>query len=144
MRDTKNGLGTSPSRRACPFIAAGVAALAIVLGPTVGPAAAATPAHTDVMLVFDTSGSMGSVLEEAKKEIKEVIASVNGTLPDVHYGVAEVRDFPLSEEGAAESTEKPWKLDVPLTTNLGAVQAGIEPLVASGGGDNPESWYFSK
>jgi von Willebrand factor type A domain-containing protein len=118
-----------------------VTAIALAgLGPVVSGAGAATPAHTDVMLVFDTSGSMGAVLEEAKKEIKEVIASVNGSLPDVHYGVAEVRDFPPEEATAAESFEKPWKLDVPLTADQGAVQAGIEPLFAEGGGDGPESY----
>lgn len=140
MRGKRSGLGMSPSRRSCSFIAAAATALGIVLGPTVGPAAAVTPAHTDVMIVFDTSGSMESVLTEAKKEIKEVIANVNGSLPDVHYGVAEVRDFPPSESEAETSLEKPWKLDVPLTADGTAVQAGIEPLEASGGGDGPESY----
>ena len=37
-------------------------------------------------------------------------------------------------------TEKPWKLDVPLTSDLSAVQAGIEPLFAFNGGDCPESY----
>jgi len=118
-----------------------MAALAVVgFGPAAGTAAAATPAHTDVMLLFDTSGSMGSALTEAKQEVKEVMASVSGSLPDVHYGVAEVRDFPATESEAGTSSEKPWKLDVPLTSDGNAVQAGIEPLFASGGGDFPESY----
>ena len=127
-------------RRMCTLIAASAALFVVGIGPAAGDAAADTPAHTDVMLVFDTSGSMGAVLEEAKKEIKEVVASVSTTLPDVHYGVAEVRDFPESEEEAGSSFEKPWKLDVPLTADLGAVQSGIEPLSAEGGGDGPESY----
>ena len=127
-------------RRMCTLIAASAALLLVGIGPTAGDAAADAPAHTDVMLVFDTSASMESVLESAKAEIKEVIASVNGALPDVHYGVAEVRDFPPDEATAAEATEKPWKLDVPLTSDLGAVQAGIEPLFAFGGFDFPESY----
>jgi hypothetical protein len=140
MRTLGRMLGRRLPRRMCTLIAAGAALAVVGFGPTLGTASADTPAHTDVMLVFDTSGSMESVLTSAKQEIKEVIASVNATLPDVHYGVAEVRDFPSDEATAAESIEKPWKLDVPLTSDLGAVQAGIEPLFAFNGGDLPESY----
>jgi hypothetical protein len=104
MRTQGRTLGGRLPRRMCTLIAAGAALAAVGFGPTLGTATADTPAHTDVMLVFDTSGSMESVLTSAKQEVKEVIASVNATLPDVHYGVAEVRDFPGDEATAAEST----------------------------------------
>jgi hypothetical protein len=112
--------------------------LAVGFGPTVAPAAAETPAHTDVMLVFDTSGSMGEELEEAQKEIQEVIAHVNATLPDAQFGVAEVKDFANAYGNGPE--EVPWKLDQPLTSNVTAVQNAINPLKAFGGGDGPESY----
>ncbi len=131
-------LGRKP-RRLCTLIAACTALLLAGIGPAAGNASADTPAHTDVMFVFDTSGSMGAVLAEAKTEIVGVINHINSTLPDVHYGVAEVRDFPFSE-AEAEGLEKPWKLDQPLTSDPEAVKKAIEPLVASGGGDLPESY----
>ncbi|HEX3911510.1 MAG TPA: hypothetical protein VHW67_12510 [Solirubrobacteraceae bacterium] len=121
------------------LIAAAAALLATGFGPAAGNAAADTPAHTDVMFLFDTSGSMGSVLSEAKAEIAGVIEHINATLPDAHYGVAEVRDYPFSES-EAEGSEKPWKLDQPLTADSSAVKTAIEPLFASGGGDFPESY----
>jgi hypothetical protein len=69
--------------------------LAAALPACVAPSAvsAATPAHTDVMFVFDISGSMSGALEEAKSEIQEAMTQINTALPDVQYGLAEVRDY---------------------------------------------------
>jgi hypothetical protein len=94
------------------------------------------------MLVFDTSGSMGFELEEAKKEMLAVMSHVNATLPDVHYGVAEVRDYypSIYDEVPGDEGVKPWQLDQPLTSEQLAVQKAIEPLEARGGGDLPEAY----
>lgn len=122
-----------------------VAAVAMIVGISLTVAqraAAATPAHTDVMFVFDTSGSMSGELEEAKKEMLAVIANTNAKLPDVHYGVAEVRDYAPSPytNNEEEPGVLPWQLDQPLTADGAAVQKAIEPLNANGGGDGPESY----
>jgi len=126
-------------RRLCMLTAACAALFVAGSGAVASDAAADTPAHTDVMFLFDTSGSMGGVLNEAKTEIVGVMNHINETLPDVHYGVAEVRDYPFSE-AEAEGTEKPWKLDQALTPDTNAVKNAIEPLFAGFGGDNPESY----
>ena len=133
-----NGLRRNLSRRYLSLIGAMTGLLAVGFGPTVAPAAAETPAHTDVMLVFDTSGSMEGQLEEAKQEIQEVIAHVNATLPDVQYGVAEVKDFANAYGNGPE--EIPWKLDQALTSNAAAISSAIAPLKAFGGGDGPEAY----
>lgn len=138
MNALGNWLNGSPSRRTCSLLGAMTALLAIGFGPSVAPAAAETPAHTDVMLIFDTSGSMEGQLEEAKQEIQEVIAHVNATLPDVEYGVAEVKDFANAYGNGPEET--PWKLDQALTSNTAAISGAIAPLAASGGGDGPEAY----
>lgn len=130
-----------PMRRVVALMAA--VAMIVSVGLALAQrAAAAVPAHTDVMFVFDTSGSMSGELEEAKKEMLAVIANINTKLPDVHYGVAEVRDYYPSiydEEPGNEGVE-PWQLDQPLTADGAAVQKAIEPLNARGGGDGPESY----
>jgi hypothetical protein len=108
----------------------------------VAGADAATPEHTDVMLLFDTSGSMGEELGEAKQEIEQVMAHVSATLPDVEFGVAEVRDYspsPYTDE-LEEPGVEPWQLDQPLTSDVTAVQNAIAPLEAFGGGDGPEAY----
>ena len=55
------------------------------------PAEAATPSQTDVMFVFDTSGSMAPELDEAKLEIEQVMSQIDLALPNVDFGVSEVR-----------------------------------------------------
>ena len=96
-------------------------------------AAAATPPQTDVMFVFDTSGSMEPVLEEAKAEIQNVMTNLGASLPNVQFGVSEVRDY--GEFGSA-----PWRLDVPLTSSQAATSEGVSNLSAAGGGDAPEAY----
>jgi hypothetical protein len=137
-----NRLQKDLARRMCALLGAAAIVFALSLGAT-APARASTPAHTDVMFLFDTSGSMGPELTEAKKEMLEVMNHINASLPDVHYGVAEVRDYSPSRYSFGEEEEpgvKPWQLDQPLTSNLEAVQKAIAPLEAFGGGDPAESY----
>jgi hypothetical protein len=130
------------ARRAYVLLGAAVGVLAMLLVLT-GPARAATPAHTDVMFLFDTSGSMSSELQEAKEEMLKVMANVATKLPDVEYGVAEVRDYSPSIYSYGEEVEEgvfPWKLDQAITSTQADVVKAIEPLSAFGGGDGPESY----
>ncbi|MGV1047036.1 MAG: vWA domain-containing protein [Solirubrobacterales bacterium] len=129
----------------------GVAAvLVLVLGAFssagVAGARAATPAKTDVMFVFDTTGSMGSALSSAKAQIQEAMAQISASLPDVQYGLSTVADY---EKAAVVNPgafsygavgDLPWTLKVPITTQQASVTAEMQKLNASGGGDNPESY----
>lgn len=129
-------------RRTQILLAIALAVVGITLARTAA-ANAATPAHTDVMFLFDTSGSMGSELTEAKEEMLKVMSNIGAKLPDVQYGVAEVRDYSPSIYSFDEEAEEgvfPWKLDQPITASQEAVQKAIEPLSAFGGGDGPESY----
>jgi hypothetical protein len=106
-----------------------------VLGST--SARAATP--TDVMFVFDTSGSMSGVLEEATAEIQGVMAHIDAVVPEVDYGVAEVRDYGGSGYDE-EEFDVPWNLVRPITADHAAVSDAISLLFADGGGDAPEAY----
>ncbi len=99
-------------------------------------ARAATP--TDVMFLFDTSGSMSEVLEEASAEMQAVMARVETSVPEVEYGVAEVRDYGGSVYD--ELDDAPWRLITPITADKAAVTSAIDLLVADGGGDAPEAY----
>ena len=110
-----------------------VAVLSIAL---CAPAPAeATLAPTDVVLVFDTSGSMESALGEAKSEIQEVMSRLRGSISSVEFGVAEVRDT-----GEEVSGSYAWKLDQSVTSSTTAISEAINPLTAFGGGDSPEAY----
>jgi hypothetical protein len=143
--DLASALSTSPTRpegRALNrFATVVVVLLTATLVAVSAPASvsAATAPQTDVMFVFDTSGSMGGVLEEAKAEIQEVMARLEGSLPSVEFGLAEVRDYGGSEYDPEPEIE-PWKLDMPVTSNVAGVSEAISALYATGGGDGPEAY----
>lgn len=101
--------------------------------------AQAAGAPTDVMFVFDTSGSMQPVLDEAESEIQAVIGRLRETLTNPEFGVAEVRDYGGSEYDE-ESSDRPWQLDTPITADSATVAETIEGLYANGGGDGPEAY----
>ncbi len=112
--------------------------------------AASPPSATDVVFLFDTSGSMSGEIFEAKEKILEVMQSVRADLPDVAFGVANVEDVPgyedgtldsfLSEQEYEEDAEKPWQLDQPVTTDESSVADAIDKLTIDGGGDGPEAY----
>jgi hypothetical protein len=130
-------------RRLMVVLFAFVATTAALWGGTPGVSRAATP--TDIMFVFDTSGSMSGVIEEATAEIQAVMARVDATVPEVDYGLAEVRDYGGStyDEGLEEgegAEDLPWKLVTPITANHALVSDYIGTLNAHGGGDAPEAY----
>jgi hypothetical protein len=116
------------------------AIVAVLLGAFVHlahPAQAATPAQTDVLIVFDTIGSMSSALTDAQGQVDTLIGGVTAQLPDVRFGVAEVKDYP---DVYGELGDQPWTLDEPLTADTAVVESAVGNLTARGGGDNPEAY----
>jgi hypothetical protein len=101
-------------------------------------ARAATP--TDVVFLFDTSGSMAGELGEAAAEMQAVMTHIDSVVSEVDYGVAEVRDYPGSIYDEFSESDEPWRLITPLTSNRAAVTASISTLFAGGGGDSPEAY----
>jgi hypothetical protein len=120
-----------------------VLGLGVFAGAGASGARADTPAHTDVMFVFDTTGSMGDALTEAKKEIQASMSQLTATLPDVRFGLAEVGDYGLVIDGLygyGEGSGQAWTLKSPISSDQAGVLAQISGLFASGGGDNPEAY----
>jgi hypothetical protein len=126
-----------------------LAALVLSIGAViaVGPAGAQanTPAHTDVMFVFDTTGSMGGAITEAQSDIQEAMTQIASSLPDAQFGLAEVNDYnEVSNPGEFEydigDTHAPWTLHVPITSNQSQVDEALLKLEAEGGGDSPEAY----
>jgi hypothetical protein len=140
--------------RVAALLGAAAIALATGLATASAPAGAAVPEKTDIVFIFDTSGSMGGVLEEAKEQIDTLIANTKKSLPNVEFGVANVEDIPGYEDGAFVATkgeteyeedhEKPWALWQPLTEDQAKVEEAVNNLsgseVAHFGGDGPEAY----
>jgi hypothetical protein len=123
--------------------------------------AALAPESTDVMFIFDTSGSMSGELGEAQEKILQVMSETQATLPNVAFGVANVEDIPgydggrferydeeteteaeeeLTEQEYEQNAEKAWQLDQPVTTETSKVVSAIDGLTIKGGGDGPEAY----
>jgi hypothetical protein len=150
-------MGLSPLRlRIVAALSALLVALAISLVTAAEKAAAAAPpSSTDVLFVFDTSGSMTGELEEAKEKINSLMAALAGTLPNVAFGVSRVEDTPNWEPPGSEPTEKEleennealaanpekaWELRQPISTNQAASTEAVDKLTIGNGGDGPEAY----
>ncbi|MCP4118337.1 MAG: PEP-CTERM sorting domain-containing protein [Desulfobacteraceae bacterium] len=96
-------------------------------------------AKVDVLFMFDTTGSMGGLLEAAKTNAKTILSNA-GSLGDVSFGVAHYEDFAVSPYGSIGDT--PFELVNDLTDAEGA-QKGIKNLGLGDGYDGPESNLYA-
>ena len=104
------------------------ACLALPLATTSQAAAKPT---VEVAFVLDTTGSMGGLLEGAKRKIWSIATSVVDTNPDadIRIGLVAYRD--IGDEYVTKTFD--------LTTDIQDIYANLLELKARGGGDWPES-----
>lgn len=99
----------------------------------------------DVLFLFDTTGSMGGVLDSAKAGAASVMANVQAQVPDAWFGVANYRDYVgfYSYPGYATTFgvagDYPWQLNQPIGPSASAADAAIKTLAIGNGADGPES-----
>lgn len=107
-----------------------VAFLAAAAGPTVRAQEEPTPVVIDVVFCLDTTGSMGSVLQAAKNEVRAIVDALRAGEPQpvVRLGVVAYRD-----RGDAYVT-----LMEDLTEDVDRVLRFLGKLTAHGGGDFAE------
>jgi len=108
--------------------AATVSALAAL--PFVASPAAAKPA-VEVAFVLDTTGSMGGLIEGAKRKIWSIATAIVDSNPDadIRMGLVAYRD--IGDEYVTRKFE--------LTADIQDLYANLLELKARGGGDWPES-----
>lgn len=107
-------------------------ALAVVALPiTASTSQAIAKPTVDVAFVLDTTGSMGGLLEGAKRKIWSIATSVVDTNPDadIRIGLVAYRD--IGDEYVTRTFD--------LTTDIQDIYANLLELKARGGGDWPES-----
>ncbi|MCX7021140.1 MAG: VWA domain-containing protein [bacterium] len=85
----------------------------------------------DVAFVIDTTGSMGDEIQVVKEKMKEIAAEVaQGTPPPaVRFGIVEYRD--RGDVYVTQTTD--------LTYDVARLNERINSIIATGGGDAPES-----
>lgn len=91
--------------------------------------------HVDLCFVVDTTGSMGSFIQAAQRQLLDTIKllSANNSI-DLQVALVEYRDHPPQDTSFVTRI-------YPLTANLQKMQQCINKLKADGGGDAPEAVY---
>jgi hypothetical protein len=84
----------------------------------------------DLGVVFDTTGSMGSYISDAKANATGLAQTWIDTLPNGRVGLVEYKD---------QGDPFVARLDLGLTNNVNDFQTAVNGLAASGGGDTPEA-----
>lgn len=90
----------------------------------------AVPPNPDLVLLADTTGSMGGPIGNVKANASAITGDVLAAQPTAQFGVAEYKDF---------TDSVPFKVNQGITADTTAVQTGINQWAASGGGDTPEA-----
>ena len=86
--------------------------------------------NVDLVFVIDSTGSMGGLIAGVKNAMSELTTLISETSDTFRIAIVDYKDF-----GDAYVS----KLNVDFTNDLGLIQAGINGLFASGGGDTPEA-----
>jgi von Willebrand factor type A domain len=87
----------------------------------------------DVVISFDTTGSMSSVLAQVRRKIKQTVERLMGELPDIRIGIIVHGDY--CDEHSTYVTQH---LD--LTQDTVSITDFVEHTPATGGGDAPECY----
>jgi hypothetical protein len=93
--------------------------------------------EVDLAFVVDTTGSMGSFIGAAQKQMIALLRALGDearTPIDLHVALVEYRDHPPQDHSFVAQTH-------PFTGDLGAAQKVINGLRPNGGGDAPEAVY---
>lgn len=94
------------------------------------------PPKPDLVLLADTTGSMGGAISNVQTNASSVMGTVAGAQPLAQFGVASYKDFDNSICGPDPYV---FRLEQPITADTGDAQSGINLWDASGGCDTPES-----
>lgn len=89
---------------------------------------------TDIMFVFDCTGSMRGEIRAMQDAVMDFARSVTSDGLDIRLGLIEFRDRTIGEEHRLYTFS-----DGAFTKNLTVFQAAVDALRATGGGPEPES-----
>lgn len=105
-----------------------------ILSMFLSPAQAAItnePDRVEVAFVLDTTGSMGDLIEGAKKKIWSIASTIVETNPDADVSMALVAYRDIGDDYVLQTT--------PLSEDIQGMYGKLVRLEAAGGGDTPES-----
>ncbi|HUW72225.1 MAG TPA: hypothetical protein VMV66_03525, partial [Candidatus Humimicrobiaceae bacterium] len=95
---------------------------------------------TDVLFAFDTTGSMGPAIDDAKANAVAIMDALELLNPDVAFGVVHFEDYDFFPYGGSGKPDSPYTLDLSVTPDTTAVAAAIAAQILGIGGDGPQSY----
>lgn len=98
----------------------------------------AVPPALDVVFAFDLTGSMGGVVRQMQEKATRILDGTVARFGDAEFAVVSFRDYPFSPYGG--TSDFAFQVDQTVTDDHSSVRSAIGRLVASGGGDGPESY----
>ncbi|QTA84709.1 DUF4114 domain-containing protein [Desulfonema magnum] len=99
-----------------------------------------TSAKVDIFFLFDTTGSMGELLDSTKAKATDILNNAS-KLGDVAFGVGYYEDFPTSPYGG--SWDVAYELVRDITTSSSVAQNAINSLGLGYGNDWPEANLYA-
>lgn len=96
----------------------------------------AIPANPDIVLLSDTTGSMGPAIANVAANANTIMSTVAADQPTAQFAAAEYKD---GDPNFCPSDPFAFRLDQALTATIADVQTGIGSWAAFGGCDTPES-----
>jgi hypothetical protein len=94
--------------------------------------------RADVLFLIDVTSSMNGEIAQIRNRLRDRIApALRSEIPDVRLGVARFADFPVGRYGSER--DEPFSLITPMTDDLNVVQAAMNGVRTTLGGDEPES-----
>ncbi len=99
-----------------------------------------TSAKVDLFFLFDTTGSMGELIDATKEKATEILDAAS-KLGDVAFGVGYYEDFPGYPYGG--SKDIPYELVRDITTNSASARRAIDSLSLGYGQDWPEANLYA-
>lgn len=94
----------------------------------------------DVVLMLDTTGSMGLAISALRGDFSTGLATpLASDFPGLAWALTTYADFPCGDTGS--SGDRPFVLVQRVTTRVSDIVTALSPLAAGGGADTPESTY---
>lgn len=94
--------------------------------------------RADVLFLVDVTESMRDEIGRIQERLRETLSpGIDASIGDTQLGVATFADFPVGDYG--EGRDRPFSLLRPMTSDVAAIQAGVNSIVLGAGKDEPES-----
>jgi hypothetical protein len=106
------------------------------------------PPRVDVLIAFDTTGSMGGEIANLRTGVVGFINGVRSALPlsDIRFGLVSFRDYPGSFASCSYASryasvgDQPFRIDAPIGSSPQEVLQAVLNLEAGGGVDKYEAY----